>query len=173
MARISSKPVAKTIAVTVSRVGMGVTPLLAAPTPLAFFAALSGATLAAISDLRTRRVPDLVVLPAIGLSLSIRIVAEGAIWWSLPAPLAGSLVVLAARVLTRGGIGWGDVKLAALPAAALGAGGGLMALLVAALIALGRLAIARLIGRRREAIAFAPCVALGLAATGALLSAIG
>jgi len=83
------------------------------------------------------------------------------------APAIGAVVVFvpfaAAALATRGrGMGWGDVKLAALGGALLGVAGATLAFLVAALTAY---AIARTTGGLRRTIAFGPYLAASIAAT--------
>lgn len=151
--------------------------LVPAFSPAAHLVGLVGLLAAAACDLERRRVPDLVVLPAAVVAVLLRVATTGVHWLAPVAPLAGSLVVLVAREVTDGGIGAGDVKLAALPGAALGAVGALVTLLVATLLAGAWLAAAwlaggRLPGREREPVAFAPFVAAGYAATALIVQAI-
>lgn len=124
-----------------------------------------------ITDIRKGVVLDLVVGATIVL-LGLSAWANG----TLPAFALGmaavALVMLAIFVLARGGIGAGDVKLAAVLGGALGAGAGLAALALAfvagGVVASVALATGR--ARRDTAIPFAPYVALGAAITIALRS---
>lgn len=83
--------------------------------PTVFFAAILVSL--AIIDWKQRRVPNVIVLPAIGLAL-------GYAWWSgdLPSAVAGALLAFVAflalyglgrRLFGPGALGMGDVKLAA------------------------------------------------------------
>ncbi|MBA3716889.1 MAG: prepilin peptidase [Actinobacteria bacterium] len=86
---------------------------------LAFFAAVL-VVLSAI-DLRTRRLPNRIVLPAAALVLAaqIAIAPDRALEWTLGA--AGAFAfLLAAALVNPAGLGMGDVKLALLLGAALG-----------------------------------------------------
>ncbi len=86
---------------------------------LAFFAAVL-VVLSAI-DLRTRKLPNRIVLPAAALVLAaqIAIAPDRALEWTLGA--AGAFAfLLAAALVNPAGLGMGDVKLALLLGAALG-----------------------------------------------------
>jgi leader peptidase (prepilin peptidase) / N-methyltransferase len=86
---------------------------------VAFFAA----TLVVLSivDLRTRRLPNRIVLPAAiaVLAAHIAISPDRAVEW-IAASLGAFGVLLAAALIYPGGLGMGDVKLALLLGAALG-----------------------------------------------------
>jgi leader peptidase (prepilin peptidase)/N-methyltransferase len=85
----------------------------------AFFVAVL-VTLAVI-DLRTRRVPNKIVLPAAAVVLAAQIAISPGRWfeWTLAALGAFALFFVAAQ-LNPAGLGMGDVKLALLLGAALG-----------------------------------------------------
>jgi len=93
-------------------------------TPRGILAAGLLPVLAALAgiDLRTRLLPNRLVLPALGLVLTYQIVAfpERTPEWFLGA-LGGAAVIFLPCLLRPGSIGMGDVKLAALLGAALGA----------------------------------------------------
>jgi prepilin signal peptidase PulO-like enzyme (type II secretory pathway) len=115
----------------------------------------------AAADLRCGLLPDpLTLLPLAG------IVGLGAFAHDWTPALGAAFVALpfaACALLTRGrGMGWGDVKLAALGGALLGAGGATLAFGLAALAAF---AMARLGGALRRPIAFGPYLAASIAAT--------
>jgi leader peptidase (prepilin peptidase)/N-methyltransferase len=117
----------------------------------------------AATDLLAYRVPDVVTLPALGFALAFSAVAgEPPLTSSIAAAATAGGLLLGAAVLTRGGLGGGDVKLGALVGASLGLplaafalaagiviGGGV----VIALYACGRLG-------REQAFPFAPFLAL-------------
>jgi leader peptidase (prepilin peptidase)/N-methyltransferase len=120
---------------------------------------------AAGTDLTTRLIPNRLVLGA--LVLGAAAVAVGwppASWPS--AVLGGALlfvVTYAVAVLSRGGLGGGDVKLSGVMGLLLGVGPGIVALLVAFLT--GGLAGSALLltgrRRRRDAVPFGPYLAVG------------
>lgn len=86
---------------------------------LAFFVAVL--VVLSVIDVRTRRLPNRIVLPAAGLVLAaqIAIAPDRALEWTLGA-LSAFAFLLAAALLNPAGLGMGDVKLALLLGAALG-----------------------------------------------------
>lgn len=118
----------------------------------------------AVHDARTQRIPNLVVYPALGAGLLLALASPVRPWWSgLAAGLfAGGLLVLL-DVISHGGMGMGDAKLAALIGLLVGWPAILVALLVAftfgAAVALVLLAAGRV--GRRDAIPFGPALAVG------------
>jgi leader peptidase (prepilin peptidase)/N-methyltransferase len=91
----------------------------------------------AVIDLRTRRLPNVIVLPsaAIVLAAHIALAPDRTLEWVFAA-LASFLFFLVAHIAYPAGLGMGDVKLALLLGAALGwavAGALLIGLLVAGL----------------------------------------
>ena len=120
--------------------------------------ALSGCTAA---DLRCGILPDPLTLVPLAAVLALSALAHD---W---APALGAAFVAApfaaTALLSRGrGMGWGDVKLAALGGALLGAGGAVLAFVLAALAAF---IVARAGGGLRRPIAFGPYLAASIAAT--------
>ncbi len=120
-------------------------------------AALVLMLVAAAEDLRSRRIPNALVAPAIVLALLGADALGGAIGAALLIALPFYLIALVAP----GAMGMGDVKLA-LPAGALAGFAGLQDLIMAiallgALLAL--LAFAR--GGRRATLAYGPAIAIG------------
>lgn len=115
-------------------------------------------------DLREGLIPDAVVLPAAALGLAAAIAAEPSRWWvpvAAAAAAAGSLLLLA--VLYPAGMGLGDVKLALLLGAVLGAS--VIPALVVAFGAGALVGIALLArhgaGARKMAVPFGPFLAAG------------
>ena len=116
------------------------------------------------SDLRRRLIPNRLVYPALVLALAV----SGA--WpdrGFPEALTGGLgalaVAIAIRGLSGGGLGGGDVKMAALMGAVVGYPGVLSASLVT-VIAGGATAAMLLVTRRadrRACVPYGPCIALG------------
>jgi leader peptidase (prepilin peptidase) / N-methyltransferase len=86
---------------------------------LGFFAAVLVAL--SVIDVRTRRLPNRIVLPAAALVLvaQIAVAPDRALEWILGA-LGASAFLLAAALINPAGLGMGDVKLALLLGAALG-----------------------------------------------------
>jgi leader peptidase (prepilin peptidase) / N-methyltransferase len=130
---------------------------------------LGALALVVVLDLRTRMIPDIITLP--GLAYAFGLAAMSAriptvIDAGLGALVGGGVVLLVA-MLSRGGMGGGDIKLMAMLGAALGWRGALTALalsqIVGAAIALGLLVV-----RRRRPSRHLPVGAL-IALFGALL----
>jgi len=128
--------------------------------------ALFGVLLAWLAqyDVRHRRIPNAALYPAIAAALALALAEPAAPWWSYAGGglFAGALIV-ALELASRGGIGYGDAKLAALIGLLLGWPAVLVGLFVAfavgaaaglALVAGGRLA-------RAEPMPFAPALAAG------------
>ncbi len=117
----------------------------------AFVAAVAlGLWTAAAIDLRTLRIPNRLVVAMVVLGASAQLARVA------PAPAVPSLLAAAVAfgagallaALARGGLGWGDVKLAAAAAWLLGPAAGTAAMVVMALTA-GLAAAAALLTRRR------------------------
>jgi leader peptidase (prepilin peptidase)/N-methyltransferase len=128
----------------------------------AFFAAVL-VVLAAI-DLERRIIPNRIVVPAAVVVLLGDIAAEPHRWkeWTIAA-FASLLVTLAIAVVTKGGVGMGDVKLAFLLGAGLGwaiAGAALVSMLATFVVSVGILARRGLAGRK-DTIPFGPFLVLG------------
>ena len=83
-----------------------------------------------VIDVRCRRIPDAIVVPAVVVALLLRAVWGGPAWTALLvwATLAGAVLLLPA-VIRPDGMGMGDVKLAVLLGACLGALAGVAVLL--------------------------------------------
>ena len=133
--------------------------------PLALLAGLYVGVLVAATwtDLRTRRIPNRLTLPALAGALIVA-AATGHLASALAgAVFAGGLFVLPAVLYGAGAAGGGDVKLAAFVGAALGLSGAITALLVTgivgALVVLVGVATSRL--SRRQKVPFGPFIAVG------------
>ena len=114
-----------------------------------------------ITDARRGIVPDIFTLGPLALVLFIALREHA--WWLMISAAVPFVPFAAAALITNGrGMGWGDVKLAALGGALLGAEISLLAFSIACAAAA---AINFFQGRRRGAIAFAPylAAAIGLA----------
>lgn len=136
------------------------------PTWEGLSAALLGVALVPIVaiDLEHKLIPDIIVLPAAALCLAFAIVADPREWWvSVAAALGASGFLFLLWLVHPGGMGLGDVKLALLLGAVLGASV-VPALLVAFAggAALGVVLLARYGSRARKmAVPFGPFLAAG------------
>jgi prepilin signal peptidase PulO-like enzyme (type II secretory pathway) len=118
----------------------------------------------ALHDLRSRRIPNAAVYPAILVALAFALVRPDGPWWSFVGAglLAGSVFAIVS-VASRGGMGMGDAKLATF----IGLMAGWPGIAVAAFVACAAGAVAGLLlmatGRigRREPSPFAPALAVG------------
>jgi leader peptidase (prepilin peptidase) / N-methyltransferase len=129
---------------------------------LALFSAVLVAL--AVIDARTRRLPNVIVLPsaAVVLAAQIALAPDRALEW-LAAAFAAFLFLLVAHVAYPAGLGMGDVKLAFLLGAALGwavAGALLIGLLTAALAGIA-IMVHDGWGGRKRALPLGPFLALG------------
>lgn len=103
-----------------------------------------------ILDLQSRIIPDVITLPALGYALLLAVALGGAAGFAeagLGALAAGGAVLLLA-IVTRGGIGGGDMKLMAVLGAALGWKGAFMAFALSQ-VAGGILALMLILVHRR------------------------
>lgn len=125
-------------------------------------------------DARTHRLPNRIVLPALAASLTL-VAVDALVTWrttALIGALAGMLILggfyLVLRAMSRGGIGGGDMKLAALIGLVLGwhgwqvlVIGAAAAFVLGALYALALMALRR--ANRSTRIAFGPWMIIGAA----------
>jgi leader peptidase (prepilin peptidase)/N-methyltransferase len=159
LAVISAAAAGALVAATFARFGLGSRGAVwsAAQVLLVFFAAY---------DLATRRVPNRVTLPAAAAVVILRAAfAPGALAETAAAGAAAFAFFLAFAVLTKGGVGMGDVKLAGLIGLLLG-NAALLALLLGTAfggIASAGILVARRGGGRGRAFAYAPYLCLGAA----------
>ncbi len=103
-----------------------------------------------VLDLRTRTIPDILTLPGLAYALALALVsgrrptvAEAGL-----GALVGGGVILLVAVVSRGGLGGGDIKLMAMLGAALGWKGALVSFALSQ-FAGGVVVLALLIKRRR------------------------
>lgn len=127
-------------------------------------------TLAAI-DFFTRRVPNVVVYPAIAFALAATVIVEPGLAVDTFAGGAAALVVMyALAVIGRGSMGMGDVKAACFGGCVLGAQGGVIALFlgfaIGAVVALPLLLL-RIRGRK-DSLPLTPFLAAGFVTYGAI-----
>ena len=121
----------------------GWTPRLWCLTPL-----LIALSVIAVLDLRTKIIPDVLTLPGIAYALVVAAFTESS---PLPYAVLGAVIgggtVLLVAMVSRGAVGGGDIKLAALLGAALG-WNGVLAVLALSQVAAALIALALLISRR-------------------------
>jgi prepilin signal peptidase PulO-like enzyme (type II secretory pathway) len=123
-----------------------------------------------IYDVRSQRIPNVAIYPALVIAIGIAFVRPDGAWWSFVlAGLGAAAFFVAIGGISRGGMGGGDAKLAGLVGTMAGWPGVVVAVFVAFAVgaAVGLLLIA--VGRlgRRDPLPFAPALAVG-AATAAL-----
>lgn len=110
---------------------------------------LGALALVVILDLRLRIIPDIVTLPGLAYALGLAAVAvqSPTVVEAVVGGLVGGGVVLLVAIVSRGGMGGGDIKLMAMLGAALGWKGALTALALSqvagAVMVLGVLAVRR------------------------------
>ncbi len=116
-------------------------------------------------DLEHRIIPDRITLPGIALGLALAFAKGGApgLWQAFTAGVGAGAFFLAVAILSRGGMGGGDIKLAALlgaftdpPRVVVGV---FLAILSGGLLSLAALATGR--KQRKDAIPFGPFLAVG------------
>lgn len=103
-----------------------------------------------VLDLQSRIIPDVITLPGIGYALLLAAVFRGAAGFveaGLGALAAGGMVLLLA-IVSRGGIGGGDIKLMSMLGAALGWKGAFITFALSQIVA-GLVALILVIVHRR------------------------
>ena len=136
------------------------------PTGDFMVAAVLLATLVVVTaiDLQHQLIPDVITLPGIVVGLAANL-AIGHVSWldSVIGIVMGSGLFLVIILVSRGGMGGGDMKLGAMLGAFLGWKLGLLALLLGVLAGGAVAVVLLLLGRkgRKEAIPFGPYLALG------------
>ncbi|MGH7365120.1 MAG: prepilin peptidase [Candidatus Rokuibacteriota bacterium] len=110
---------------------------------------LGGLALIVVLDLRIRMIPDVITLPGLAYALGLAAVSarNPTVIEAALGALVGGGVVLLVAIVSRGGMGGGDIKLMAMLGAALGWRGALTALavsqVVGAVIVLGFFVVRR------------------------------
>ncbi len=114
------------------------------------------------TDLEHQIIPNAVTYPGIAAGLALS-AATGAFVPSLVAAVAAGLVFLILGVVSRGGMGGGDVKLAAMIGAFLGTPAVIVALFLAVALgaAAGLVLLALRLRSRKDMIPFGPAMAAG------------
>lgn len=141
-------------------VGAAVATHAAAPAQLILIAIVCTALVAAwCCDAQTGIVPDIFTLVPLAIVLAVALWTHE--WWIFVSTIVPALPFAGAALLSRGrGMGWGDVKLAALGGALLGAQ---LSLLAFALACIAAVVITRMRGHTRAPIAFGPYLAAAIA----------
>jgi leader peptidase (prepilin peptidase)/N-methyltransferase len=106
---------------------------------------LGALALVVVLDLRIRMIPDIITLPGLAYALGLAALAVRSptvIEAGLGALVGGGVVLLVA-IVSRGGMGGGDIKLMAMLGAALGWRGALTALALSQVVVLGILVVRR------------------------------
>jgi leader peptidase (prepilin peptidase)/N-methyltransferase len=120
--------------------------------------------LSVLTDLRGRLILDQFTLPAIGLFLFIRLWSGDQAWWYyLAGGALGFSVLFALALISRGGMGGGDIKLFAAIGAALGPGPVLTSLVLSAFFGVLAGLPLMISGKikRKQPIPFAPFIWIG------------
>jgi leader peptidase (prepilin peptidase)/N-methyltransferase len=106
--------------------------------------------LVVVLDLQSRIIPDVITLPGIGYALLLAAVFRGTfdLAEAMLGALAAGAIVLLLAIVSRGGIGGGDIKLMAMLGAALGWKGAFMAFALSQIVA-GLVALIFVMMRRR------------------------
>jgi prepilin signal peptidase PulO-like enzyme (type II secretory pathway) len=118
-------------------------------------------------DLRERRIPDMVVFPALAAFVCYWIVVDiNAILFQTVSACVGFAVFLAIRLGSGGSLGWGDVKLSGLMGLSLGLPGWVIAVLAASFAGLTVMLVLMRLSRadRNTKVPFGPFLALGMVA---------
>lgn len=118
-----------------------------------------------VSDLRYMIIPDSVLIVFAGLFITLRLVQPTAPWWDVylaSVILFGLLALIA--IVSRGGMGGGDVKLFAVVGLQLGTQLGLLALFLSTLVGLiiGLIGIGLGKWRMGTGVPFGPAIAVGV-----------
>lgn len=119
-----------------------------------------------VIDIQHKLIPDVIILPAAAIALALAIVSDPARWWvPVAAAFGASGFLLALALVYPGGMGMGDVKLAFLLGATLGAAvipALAIAFLVGAIVGVA-IVFAKATATRKLAIPFGPFLAAGAA----------
>ncbi len=131
-------------------------------TALPWWLVLVPAVLAALIDVRSRRIPNAIVIPSLAVVLVLSWL-QGAGWAAVVGMVVAATPGVGARVAAGGGFGAGDVKLLAYGGAAVGlAGAG--PLLFGTAVGGGALGLAYLVrSGRRTSVPYGVAITLGLA----------
>lgn len=120
------------------------------------------AVLGALTDVRSRRIPNMIVLPSLAAVLVFSW-SLGSGWTTMAGMSVAMVVGIGARIAAGGGFGAGDVKLLAYGGAAVGLAG-VGSLLLGTAISGGALGLGYLAcSRRRTTVPYGVAITVGLA----------
>jgi prepilin signal peptidase PulO-like enzyme (type II secretory pathway) len=125
---------------------------------------ISVLVLAIMTDLRQKLILDIVTLPGILILLVVRVfIGEYSFWYYGIGGIVGFVLLLGIAVISKGGMGGGDVKLYVVIGLALGPWLTIMSLVLASFFGavIGLILILAGKVKRREPIPFAPFIGLG------------
>ncbi|WP_216828815.1 prepilin peptidase [Alkalihalobacterium elongatum] len=117
-----------------------------------------------LTDIRKQLILDVVTLPMLGLLIISRLfIGSEPFWYYLLGGVVGFALLLLIAIVSRGGMGGGDVKLYAAIGVALGPWMTVMSLVLASFVGtiVGVLLIALGIVKRKQPIAFGPFIFIG------------
>jgi prepilin signal peptidase PulO-like enzyme (type II secretory pathway) len=120
--------------------------------------------LAVLTDIREKLILDKIILPSLIILVIIRLfIGEHSFWYYSIGGVVGFLLLLLIAILSKGGMGGGDIKLYAVIGIVLGPWLTLMSLVFASLFGaiMGLLLIAIGKATRKQAIPFAPFIWIG------------
>lgn len=127
-----------------------------------FFASLL--VIITVSDIAYMLIPNKIVYPAFFIFIGLRLVSPLEPWWyAFVGSAVGFGLLLLIAIVSKGGMGGGDIKLYAVLGLVLGIWNTLLSLFLASLIALiyGVVILAKRKQKRRIPIPFGPAIALG------------
>ncbi len=120
--------------------------------------------LAVLTDIREQLILDVITLPAIGILLITRLfIGTEPFWLYLLGGVVGFVLLLLIAVVSRGGMGGGDIKLYAAIGVALGPWMTVMSLMLASFFGavVGSLLMLTGMVKRKQPIAFGPFIFIG------------
>ena len=119
---------------------------------------------AVLTDIREQLILDVITLPAIAILLITRLfIGTEPFWFYLVGGVVGFVLLLLIAIVSRGGMGGGDIKLYAAIGVALGPWMTVMSLVVASFIGavVGSLLMLTGVVKRKQPIAFGPFIFIG------------
>lgn len=123
--------------------------------------------LALLTDLQEKLILDRITFPVLALLLLLRFfIGDEPLWWYISGGLLGAFILLLLAVLSKGGMGGGDIKLYLAAGVALGPGLTLLSIVLSAFAGTVIGGILQLAGRvrRKQPIPFAPFIWFGVMA---------
>ncbi|GAE34944.1 prepilin peptidase [Halalkalibacter akibai] len=120
--------------------------------------------LAVLTDIREQLILDIITLPALGILLIARLfIGTEPFWFYLLGGIVGFVLLLLIAIVSRGGMGGGDIKLYAAIGVALGPWLTLMSLVLASFVGavVGSILMVTGLVKRKQPIAFGPFILIG------------